>query len=112
MARNDLFSLWFETAAAMNAAALTIVSRSMKLQQAWLSGDMTGGPEASRMVIEKIAAAQAGALRAGFAMASIAINPARSEAGRRAKATAVIAAAARPGFRKARANARRLTRVR
>ena len=112
MARNDPLSLWFETALAMNAAALTIAVRTMKLQQAWLAGDLTGGPEASRMVIEKIAAAQAGAMRAGLAMASMAIAPPRTAKGLRAKTAAAVAAGARPGFRKARANARRLTRVR
>lgn len=112
MPRNDPFSLWFETAAAMNAAALTIAARTLKLQQAVLAGDLTGGPEASRMVVEKIVAAHQGALRMGLAMASMALAPPRSATGLRAKTVAAIAAGARPGFKKARANARRLSRTR
>lgn len=112
MARNDPFSLWIETALAMNAAALTIGVRMLKLQQAMLSGDLSGGPEATRMVIEKIVAAQTGAIRLGLGAMSMALAPLRTVRSWGTRTRAAIAEGARPGFRRARANARRLTRVR
>jgi hypothetical protein len=112
MPRNDPFSLWFEAAAAMNAAALTIAMRTLKLQQAWLSGDLSGGPEGSRMVMEKIIAAQTGAVRMAFAAASMALTPPQSAKAAQRRTGAIVAAGVRPGFKKARANARRLTRLR
>lgn len=112
MARNDPFSLWMETALAMNAAALTIAMRTMKLQQAMLAADFSGGPEASRMTLEKIVAAQTGALRMGVGFASMALRPPRSLEAAVKRTRALVASGVRPGFNKARANARRLTRTR
>lgn len=112
MARNDPFSLFVESALAMNAAMVTIAMRSMKIQQAMLAGDLSGGPEASRMVIEKISAAQTGALRMGFGFASMAMSPPRSMEAAEKRTRAAVASGVRPGFDKARANARRLTRSR
>lgn len=109
MARNGPFSLWIETALAMNAAALTIAMRMLRMQQAMLSGDLSGGPEASRMVTEKIAAAQTGALRMGMGFASMAMDPPRSMGTAEKRARAAVASGVRPAFNKARANARRLT---
>ena len=112
MPRHDPFSLWMEAGLAMNAAALTITMRIMKVQQAMLTGDLSGGPEASRMVIEKIIAAQTGALRMGVGLASMALRPPRSLKAAENRTRAAVASGVRPGFKKARANARRLTRTR
>ena len=112
MPRDDPFSLWMEAALAMNAAALTIAMRTMKLQQAMLAGDLFGGPEASRMAIEKIIAVQTGALRMGLGFVSMALRPPRSLKAAENRTRAAVAAGVRPGFKKARANARRLTRLR
>lgn len=112
MPRNDPFSLWMETALAMNAAALTIAMRTMNLSHAMLAGDLSGGPEASRMVMEKIIAAQTGALRMGFGFASMALRPPRSLKAAENRTRAAVASGVRPGFKTARANARRLTRTR
>jgi hypothetical protein len=112
MARNDPFSIWVETMLAMNAAGLTIRMRLLRLQQAMLSGDASGGPEASRMVTEKIVAAQAGAWRMGAEMAALVLSPPRSATAAATRTRAAVAAGVRPGFKKARTNARRLTRYR
>ncbi|MFN0022506.1 MAG: hypothetical protein ACKVS5_01245 [Parvularculaceae bacterium] len=110
MRRNDPLSLWLESAAAMNAAGVTIAMRLMRMQAAMLAGDLTGGREAQRMVPEKILAAQQGYFKMAGAFASIMMAPPASSAALQRRTTAAIAAGVRPGFAKARANARRLTR--
>ncbi len=112
MPRNTPFSLWMETALAMNAADLTIAMRMLRIQQAMLAGDLTGGAEASRMISEKVAAAQSGSRSMASAFASMWFNPPRSAAAIERRVTAAVADGVRPGFKKARANARRLTRSR
>lgn len=112
MPRNDPFSLWMETALAMNAAGLTVAMRMLRLQQAMLAGDLSGGSEARRMVTEKLIAAQTGAWRMGMAFASLALTPPRTRTSANNRARAAIASGLRPGYARARANARRLTRVR
>ncbi len=111
MARcDDPMSLWLESASAMNAAGITIAMRLMRMQAAMLAGDLTGGREASRMLPEKILAAQQGYFKMASAFASIMMAPPANAGALQRRATAAIAAGVRPGFAKARANARRLTR--
>lgn len=108
----SLFSIWVDGMIAANAAALTISVRTFRMQRAFLAGDFTGGAEAHRMVIEKIVAAQKGAIAAGVALAAIAITPPRTVRSAQARVRGAAAASLGPGYRKARSNARRLTRYR
>lgn len=109
--RASPFSLWFETAVAMNAAALTISMRLFRMQQAILLGDPTGGAESRRMVIEKVLAAQHGYWRGAEAVVDLMFER-PGTADYWSKVSAVPSAALRPGFSKARSNARRLTKLR
>ena len=98
-----------ETATAANAAAMTIGMRMLKMQQAMLLGDASGGPEARRMVTEKIAAAQAGYWALAKAMTPMMWSPPTTLwDGFDALSSAML----RPAYKKARRNARRLTRIR
>jgi hypothetical protein len=99
---------WFETATAMNAAATTIVIRSMRMQAAMLAGDATGGPEAKTMVSEKIEAMNDG-YKAALAAAPL-MWAARTPQAYWNGAAGMSMAAAAPGMKKARANAKRLAR--
>lgn len=102
------FSLWWDSAIAMNAAATTIALRTMRIQQAMLRGDLSGGPEASLMVSEKTKAAQAGYFAGMNALSKVMIDAWTAPPDLLSGAVRVARAASRPGFSKARANARRL----
>jgi len=109
------FNPWTEywrAAAAMNAAGVTIVARTVKMQQAMLAGDLTGGPESARMVTEKVQAAQEGYFASAEAMAKIATGPALTVEAYWDAVLHGAAAFTRPGYRAAQANAKRLTRKR
>ncbi|MEQ8180018.1 MAG: hypothetical protein RIA10_16930 [Amphiplicatus sp.] len=103
------FALWWDSAIAMNAAATTIAVRTMRIQQAVLRGDLSGGPEASLMVSEKTKAAQAGYLAGMNALSKVMIASLTAPPDLLSDAVRVARAASRPGYSKARANARRLT---
>lgn len=104
------FAYWTDAAIAWNAAALTIGLRMLSFHAAWTKGDFTGGPEATRMVTEKAGAALEGWFAAGKAMSRlVAPRDAMRAYGRLLDAQSALAA---PGYRKARANARRLSRTR
>lgn len=100
---------WFDAALAANAASVTIGLRLLRLQQAMLAGDMSGGPEARRMVLEKVAAAQQGYWAGASALARAMTAQGADYWNVSAR---VAAAALAPSYRKARANARRLARRR
>ncbi len=111
-ARRNPLTLWFDTAAAMNAAAVTIAMRTIKIQQAMLMGDITGGAEARRMVTEKTIAAQQGYWRGITAITAILLSPPARTPSILSASERVASASLRPGYQKARANARRLTGLR
>lgn len=117
MPRNSPLSIWFETASAMNAAALTIGAR-----MAGFAADAAAGrkpsAEATRMIAEKQKAAIDGAFalhRAYGALywrwwRSLAVDgPVAATRLVAGAAPGAVMAGARPGFAKARANARRLS---
>lgn len=109
--RANPFSLWFETAVAMNAAAVTISMRLLRMQQAILLGDLIGGSESRRMVTEKILAVRHGYWRGAEAVVDLMLaRPGTADYW--SKMSAVPSATLRPGFSKARSNARRLTKLR
>ena len=113
MARSsDIWTLWWETAVAANAAAATIMLRTARIQTALLAGDMRGGPETHRMVAEKVKAVQDGYLAWLKALPATMAAPYVWSGLTAEQATGLALAFARPGMRKARANARRLTRSR
>lgn len=111
--RSSAFDLWFNAAAAANDAALTITMRMMKAQAAILSGDLTGGAETRHLVSEKAIAAGRGYWRGAFALADLMMMaPPMTAAAFWSRAFGVVSESTAPGYRKARANARRLTRFR
>lgn len=116
MARNSLYwKLWLETALAANAAATTISLRTIGLQASFLAGDPTGGREGRRMTLEKPVAAGEAYLAASSAIFRFWTGAMLSPAGRTPHAVTdaafrILRAGSRPGFRKVRANARRLSR--
>jgi len=99
----QIWTTWFETAAAMNAAAVTIAARNALVARALLSGDLSGGPEVPRMIAEKGTAAAAGYARWMATLPAMYASMWRH---------AVIGqrALAQPAMRKVRANMKRLTR--
>src|SRR5205823_2440843 len=95
------------------AAATTIAARTPIIMTAALTGSPKAVRETRRMVTEKAAAAVEGAIAAGGGWTSL--GPRGAGGGRRRGRIgkgmpAGAAAAAAPGRRKCRANARRLTR--
>ncbi len=110
--RYDPFSAWFQTSLAMNAASVTVAIRLYRMQQAMLSGDPSGGPEARRMVKEKVAAGREGYFRGAKAMTALMLAPPATAAGCWNSLAVAAFASAGPGYAKARANARRLTKLR
>lgn len=103
--------LAFEWASAANAAGLVIALRFARLQTAMLSGDLSGGPEASRMVSEKWAAGFEGWTAAGAYWPAYWGAAARGWTEAASVSTAMASAFLAPGARKARTNARRLSRT-
>jgi hypothetical protein len=98
----------FDYAAAWNAAAFVIARRTIEIQFALARGDFSGGPEASRMVVEKFAAAQEGAAAAWRETMRHALLPPANPYRAGAVAASIAKAATRPALRRARANAKRL----
>lgn len=103
---------WLDAAAAANAATITIMARLFRIQQAIAFGDLTGGREARLMTMEKIIAAQQAQATLAAAMTQMMFFPPTTGAAAQKKITAAHAASRRPYYRKARANARRLTKFR
>lgn len=101
--------LWLDAATTLNAAAMTVAMRVFRMQQAMLFGDASGGPEARRMVSEKLRAAQKGYWAGVQSATALMLSPPASWWN---GAAGVARATLRPGSRKARANARRLTKFR
>ncbi len=99
----QIWTTWFEAAAAMNAAAVTIAARNALVGRALLSGDLSGGPEVQRMFAEKGTAAADGYVRWMATLPAMYASMWRH---------AVIGqrALAEPALRKVRSNMKRLTR--
>ncbi|MEQ8936844.1 MAG: hypothetical protein RIE56_13725 [Amphiplicatus sp.] len=103
------YSWWWESAIAMNAAATTVAVRTMRIQQAMLRGDLSGGSEASLMVSEKAEAAQQGYFAGMAALSKLVAASWPAAPDFWPGAMKVARAASRPGYATARANAKRLT---
>lgn len=106
----DALSTSVDLALAWNAAAFVVFQRTIDIQSAMLKGDPSGGPEARRMVNEKLAAAQEGTIDAWRAACGVAACPPMTLAAAQLAAAKVVNAAMRPAIRRARANARRLAK--
>ncbi len=104
----DPLTAWLETVTAMNAAAATITIRMMRMQAAMLAGDPRGGREAESLVAEKTKAAAQGYMAAW--QAAPFIWTAKSPRALFDVVSSVGMAAAAPGMKKAKANAKRLSR--
>ncbi|MGE0747574.1 MAG: hypothetical protein AB7K86_20110 [Rhodospirillales bacterium] len=99
----QLWTTWYENAAAMNAAAFTIAARHALVARALFSGDPSGGPEVRRMIAEKGTAAAEGYVRwLATLPAMYASMWQHAFIGQRAFA--------RPALRKVRANMKRLAK--
>lgn len=110
--RTDLWKMWLDTSTAMNAAAATILIRSVRMQAALLAGDASGGPETRRMVEEKTRALGDGTIRLWSELPALAAAQWRAGAAVWQTALAASYAFSRPGLRTTRANAKRLSRRR
>lgn len=106
--RFNAVSAAFDFAAAWNAAAFVVARRSIEIQCALARGDFSGGPEATRMVIEKFAAAQEGGVAAWGEAMRHAVRPPASAYRAGAAAASIAQTATRPALRRACANAKRL----
>lgn len=110
MPRFDPFAAAFETTAGLYGAALTISLRTMRLQQGLLTGRAYGDPENTRMIAEKFAAASEGWTEGAAAWwRLLSANPLSPMTVAR-RAHDAFYAPSRPGLRRARANAKRLSR--
>lgn len=108
---NPYWTFGWETASALSAASLTIGARVVRMQQAMLRGDLSGGPEAHRMVAEKVKAAGEGYFAGMAAMTDLMTAPPTSAEDMWNAAAKVGRASTKPGYAKARANARRLSKI-
>ncbi len=107
----DALDAWFETAVALNAAITTISLRTMGLAMP-SAGQKAGiDPETQRMVVEKIDAATEGSREMQMLWLKMAMMPLSIRYADVPNLGAMMAMAyVRPGYARARANARRLTR--
>jgi hypothetical protein len=100
---------WFDAVIAAQAASVTVAMRTMEFNAAILEGSLHRAPEARRMVDEKVTAAAEGVRAATKKIARAAKGgPAKLAA----ETPAILHAASKPAFAKARANAKRLTKHR
>lgn len=108
----NMMTAAFETAAGFYGAAMTISLRTLRFQEGLLTGRSFSDPENTRMVTEKYAAAAEGCAAGARAWLRLAgANPLSPlvVAGRMSEA---FYAPTRPGLKRARENAARLSRAR
>ena len=105
---------WFDTATATNAAALTIFLRMMGFTAAARQGRLAHDPELTRMIDEKYRAAYKGSIAASKIWSdlfwSMAGGTVPTFCGVWDTASRATVSGTKPGYRKARANAKRLSR--
>ncbi|MDP2801152.1 MAG: hypothetical protein Q8O26_04635 [Phreatobacter sp.] len=102
------------SASAAVASAVTITHRMILMSDPATAWDVSSRGEAMRMISEKMDAATQGSLDAAFAVGRLAINSATGKMSTDDVAHGLLAigvAAARPAARRARANAKRLSRT-
>ncbi len=104
MARTATFqTIWWETALAMNAAAVTIILRNAKISMALMAGDISGGVETRSMVDEKVKAVGDGYLALMMSLPALASSTMWGSANPWRNVVTAGHVFARPGMRKARA---------
>lgn len=101
----------FETAAGLFGAAVTISLRTVRFQNGLMTGKAHLDPENTRMVTEKIAAAGEGFAAGARAWMRFANANPLAPWLVAAHFSEALYAPARPGLRRAQANARRLSRI-
>ena len=108
MRHSSLISWWWDNATALTAASITIWLRSWTVPSAIARGDPWGKAEINRMTVEKLIALQEGYVAAW--RTALLLPWAHGSALPRLVRTG--RAFSRPGAKKAKSNARRLSRLR
>lgn len=109
MTKFNPMSAWWETARAMNAAALTISLRNIDMAGQLRRGEVTPSRENIAMVSEKISAVTEGTIAASELWWRLALTPTRIPYD---LGPSLAMEFVKPGYRKANANAQRLSRRR